>query len=132
MRRTTDMTEVLYHATWPTRRKDIVTGGLRPGTYFANTPGYAAAFLAMRGGEFVGLMEIDTPDGPAQVPNVVIHDHVEVFAVHVDALDPDLLHESNDHAADFYPDDLRCWTYDGDVSPHALLNVRVDISGVAA
>ena len=57
---------------------------------------------------------------------------VEVFAVHVDALDPDLLHESNDHAADFYPDDLRCWTYDGDVSPHALLNVRVDISGVAA
>ena len=127
------MTEVLYHATWPTRADTITREGLTPGTYFANTPGYAAAFLAMRGGEFVGIMTVDTPDGPVEVPNVIRHDEVVVFAVHIEALDVDRLDESHDHAAAFYPDDLRCWEYRDAVSPHSLVRLDpINISKVAA
>ena len=126
------MTDVLYHATWPSHADAIERDGLMPGTFFANTPGYAAAFLAMRPGEFIGMMTLDTPDGPIEVPNIVRHDEVVVFAVHVDTLDADRLDESHDHVAAFYPADLQCWEYHDTISADALVRLDpINISKVA-
>jgi len=48
-------------------------------------------------------------------------------------LDADRLDESHDHAAAFYPDDLRCWEYHDAVSPHSLVRLDpINISKVAA
>jgi len=124
---------VMYHATYPTHADQIRQEGLRAGTYFANTPGYAVAFLAMRGGvEIVGTKVVEFDGIPTEVPDTIVHTKVVVFAVMPDRL-PIPPVPSFDHVAGLYPDDLECY-----VSQVALPAISVtdydiyDISQYAA
>lgn len=118
------MTDILFHATWPTQADTISREGLKHGSFFANTPGYAAAFLALRGGrEIIGLKIVETDDGPVALPDFIQHHEAVVFAVPLQVLNPDRLEASHDHAAAFYPDDLLCWQYHDAIAPQSLIRL---------
>lgn len=112
---------MIYHATYPTNAESIKREGLRAPTFFANTPGYALAFLAMRGGrEYVGVRTVKAGDTDLEVPHVIEHDEIVVFAVDPDKLPiPPVI--SDDHVAMFYPDDLVCYVSEAGVAPEHVI-----------
>ncbi len=80
---------VIYHATPMANLPSIVEHGLKPspwenGTYFANTPGYAAAFMRLR----------------------MVTGDIVVFPVDTDDFDPERIMPGDDHNPGFFPDDL--------------------------
>tara|TARA_Y100000758_G_scaffold284028_1_gene233225 strand:+ start:398 stop:793 length:396 start_codon:yes stop_codon:yes gene_type:complete len=126
----------IYHATWPSKVNDILEEGLKPGfdgcVYLAGPlPAHAATFVALRGGEFDGTEEIEINGKMETVPKMIQHDKIFVFSVESDDLDPDLLHESFDHSATFFPEGTESWLYNGPIHPDdLLLAYEFDMAGV--
>lgn len=112
---------MIYHATYPTNAESIKREGLRELTFFANTPGYALAFLATRGGrEYVGVRTVKVGDADLEVPQVIEHEEIVVFAVDPDKLPvPPAI--SDDHTATFYPDDLVCYVSEASIAPEHVI-----------
>ena len=93
----------IYHATWPSKVSDILEEGLKPGidgcVYLAGPlPAHAATFVAIRGGEFDGMEEVEVDGKMEKFPKMIQHDTIFVFSVDTNDLDPELLHESTDHS----------------------------------
>ncbi len=122
---------ILYHATWPSRTSSICKEGLSPGVYLAGPlPAHAVQFLALRS-EIDGVREVEIDGEKHWVPNVVENDRIYVFEVDTSELDPDLLHESNDHAAGFWHEDTECYWYDGAIGLEAIkLAYRIDMADI--
>ena len=126
---------VLYHATWPSKVDSIIDDGLLPGfdgcIYLAGPlPDHAAQFIALRH-EIDGMKEMEIDGVVHQVPNVIEHDTLYVFAVYTDLLDPELLHESGDHAAEFWHEDTKSFQYDGEIdSTMVELAIEIDLAAV--
>ena len=120
----TEHMEMIYHATYSENADSIQKEGLREMTFFANTAGYAAAFLAMRGGkELVGTTTIEVDGRNLEVPHFIQHDEIVVFAVDPNNLPiPPVI--SDDHAAMFYPDDLVCYVSEAGVAPEHIVLYR--------
>lgn len=117
------MSEMIYHATYETHLDSIEESGLKPGTYFANTAGYAAAFLAIRGGvEHRGAIEKEIDGKIERFPDIVVHKGAHVFAVATEDVER-WLAPSYDHSASFYPDDLDCWIVDCAIDSELLTYV---------
>ena len=115
---TAPTSRALYHATWPTPLGSIMEKGLQPGmdgcVYLAGPlPAHAATFIAIRGGEFDGTIEIEVNGETATVPNLIQHDHIYVIEIPVDELDPTTLGESGEHSPAMFPADTESYTYGG-------------------
>jgi len=112
---------VLYHATYPSNVEDIRKNGLNAGTYFANTPGYAAGFLAIRGGvEVRGIVEKDINGKTELVSDLVVHDGAHVFAVPFEKVKK-WAAPSYDHSRSYFPEDLECWVVVLETKPEDLI-----------
>jgi len=117
--------EKLYHATWEPNFNGIVNKGLKAGTYFANKLDYAVGFVAMRPGEYKGMVWKRFPDKDGnyidfQVPDYEYHDTIAVFSIRVSKLDKSLIKESWDHSPSYFPSDLLSYTYEGDIKGYEL------------
>ena len=118
----------LFHATWPSRIEGIaIDQRVRPGVdgcvYLANKPEYAAGFLRLRGGEFVGVIEVELDGRKVHVPDYVPHDHVFVVEISVARLESRRLGVSSDHSPLFFPDDLACYAYRGPIPRRAITRI---------
>lgn len=129
----------LYHATFPSRADAIEKEGIRAAgdgfVYMANNPGYAAGFLRLRGGEYVGEKWLNLPmlglNGPViGFPNIITHDTIAVFEIDEMMLNPNRLHVSTDHASSIAPPDLVSIAHDGDIPPEAIVRVADQPWGV--
>lgn len=119
----------IYHATWPTNVDAILADGINAGwdrrVYFANTPGYAAGFLSMRGGQIVGQKEVQVGDKTFMVPDVVTHDEIAVIEVDAVLLSESDLEVGADHNPEFYPADLEVIAHVGNVPSSAIVSVAL-------
>jgi len=122
---------ILYHATWPSRIDSICEEGLSPGMYLAGPLfAHAVQFLALRA-EIDGVRAVEVDGLTHWVPNVVENDSIYVFEVDTAELDPDLLHESSDHAASFWHEDTKSYWYEGAVGPEACeLAYKIDMADI--
>ena len=90
----------LYHAAPKETMENIIATGceLKPSDwervgYLAGPlPAHAALFIALRGAKEIWIAEIDSED-----------------------LDPEMLTESFDHSASFFPEDLEAFCYEGTI-----------------
>jgi hypothetical protein len=126
----------IYHATWPSKADQILEEGLTPGfdgcVYLAGPlPAHAAQFVAIRGGEFDGMQEVEIDGKTEKFPKMVQHDTIIVFEVDTNDLDLELLHQSNDHSHAFFQEDTESWYYDGSIHPNDLrISHEIDMAGV--
>lgn len=97
--------DVLYHGTPLSNLVPILDQGLKAGCFFTNKESYAAAFCR--------LGRLFDPSSKECV----------VFSIDRSQLNPEHLHVSNDHAPEFYPDDLESWHYTDTISPDLIVNV---------
>jgi len=126
----------IYHATWPSKVSNILEEGLTPGVdgcvYLAGPlPAHAAQFVAIRGGEFDGMEEMEIDGKIEKFPKMIQHDTIIVFEVDTNDLDPELLHESTDHSHAFFQEATESWYYDGSIHPNDLrISHEIDMAGV--
>lgn len=113
--------------------RSIRQSGLRPsnpfeGVYLANTAGYAAGFMRLRGVEMTGEIEYVEigSHGRQPVPKIVQHDEILVCEVRRDRLDEALLSESSDHnqSSGMFPADLVSYAYEGTIPPSAIVGYQ--------
>ena len=114
--------EFLYHATYETNVESILESGLKKHTYFANTPGYAAAFLALRGGIEHKRVEKEVDGKIEHDFEFIIHEGAHVFAVAKEDVER-WMAPSYDPSTSHYPDDLECWIVDCEIDPDDVVEV---------
>ena len=123
-----------YHATWDVHVESIMEFGLRPGpdgcVYMGGPlPAHAAIFLAMRGGPTDWELAEDGKWQPHQVEAKKIY----VFTIFEDDLKPELLHESFDHSAAFFPEGTEAVYYNGTIPPEDfLLDWEFDMANIGS
>jgi hypothetical protein len=110
-----------YHATWDIYLESVLEFGLRPGpdgcVYMAGPlPAHAATFLAMRGGPVDWSLNEENEWWPTSLEAEKIY----VFTIFEDDLKPELLHESFDHSAAFFPKDTKAVFYNGQIPPENI------------
>jgi hypothetical protein len=121
-----DTIEYLYCPIWPDKVHEAIEKGItledESGVMLVNRDVYAVGFIKMTGGiRLNGVTNFEIDGKSITAPAFDKFHTGAAVKVKVSELQQDMLAESDeDYSSDFYPSDMKCFEYRGDVSPEMI------------
>jgi hypothetical protein len=122
----TDTIEYLYCPVWPDKVNEAIEKGIalqdESSLMLVNRDTYAVGFIKMTGGiRLNGVTDFEFEGRSIAAPSFDKFHTGAALKIKVASLKQDILAESeDDYSSTFYPEDMKCFEYRGDVLPSMI------------